>query len=92
MGSPYRSAKMRKERQLEYDVQSALFYITLFLSCPITLLWDWVSPEASGLGVVGGRGGGAPVPLAPELRPVCGVAGAELAFEGMGEGWGLREG
>lgn len=77
---------MRKEIQLEYTVQSVLLYITLCLSGLITLLCDWVSPEAKGLGVVGGRGGGAPVPLAPELRPVCGVAGAELAFDGMGEG------
>lgn len=45
-----------------------------------------MAPEASGLGVVGGRGGGAPGPLLPKLRPVCGVAGAELAFEGMGDG------
>lgn len=51
---------------------------------------DWVAPEASGLGVVGGRGGGAP--LLPELRLVCGVAGAELAFDGTGEAYGLLEG
>lgn len=55
-------------------------------SLQIRLLCDWVAPEANGLGVVGGRGGGSPLPLVPELRLVCGVAGAELAFEGMGEG------
>lgn len=86
MGSPYRSAKMGEEIQLEYNLQSVLLYIASFLIDPITLLCDWMAPEASGLGVVGGRGGGAPVSLVPKLRPVCGVAGAELVFEGMGEG------
>lgn len=56
------------------------------LGGPITLLCDWLAPEANGLGVVRGRGGGAPAPLVPELRLVCGVAGAELAYDGMGEG------
>lgn len=75
-----------------YIVQNVLLYFILFGVSPTTLLFDWVAPEANGLGVVGGRGGGAPGPLLPKLRPVCGVAGAELAFEGMGEGWGLGEG
>lgn len=87
MGSPYISSKMKKETQLDlYNVQSVLLYIALFGGGPITLLCDWVAPEANGLGIVGGRGGGAPGPLVPELRLVCGVAGAELAFDSMGEG------
>lgn len=53
---------------------------------PVTLLFDWLAPEASGLGVVWGRGGGVSVPLAPKLRPVCGVAGAEVAFDDVGAG------
>lgn len=56
------------------------------------MLYERPAPEANGLGVVAGRGGGAPVPLVPELRLVCGVAGAELAFDGMGEGEGLGVG
>jgi len=61
-------------------------------SLQILLLYARPAPEANGLGVVVGRGGGAPAPLVPELRLVCGVAGAELAFDGMGEGEGLGEG
>lgn len=45
---------------------------------------DLGPPEASGLGVPEG----AP---APELRPVCGVAGAEVALEDVGAGWRPRE-
>lgn len=55
-------------------------------SLQIRLLCVGVTPEANGLGAVGGRGGGSLVPLAPTLRLVCGVAGAELAFDSMGEG------
>lgn len=60
-------------------------------SLQIRLLCDWLAPETSGLGVMGGRGG-APVPLVPMLRLVCGVAGAELALDGIEEGLGLGEG
>ncbi len=80
---------MTKEIQLEYNVQNALLYVAFFLGGPITLLWDWLAPEANGLGAVGGRVEGASVSFVPKLRPVCGVAGAELAFEGMGEGYRL---
>lgn len=55
-------------------------------SLQIRLLCAWAAPEANGLAAAGGRGGGGPAPLVPMLRPVCGVAGAELAFDGMGEG------
>lgn len=41
---------------------------------------------ANELGVVAGRGGGSTLPFVPGLRLGCGVAGAELAFDGMGEG------
>lgn len=58
---------------------------------PFTLLWDWLALVASGLGFAGGRGGGALAHFVSELRLVCGVAGAELAFDGMAEGWGLSE-
>lgn len=61
-------------------------------SLHIRLLFDWAASVASGLGVVVGRGGGAPGPPVAELRLVCGVAGAELAYDGMGEGWGPGEG
>lgn len=64
----------------------------LFEGGLITLLCETLTPEANGLGVVVGRGGGGPVPLFPELRLVCGVAGAELAFDGTGEGEGPGEG
>lgn len=47
-------------------------------------MWDWAPPEASGLGVTEG----APV---PELRPVCGVAGAEVALDDTGAGQRLGE-
>lgn len=46
-------------------------------SLQIRLLWDCAAPAARGLGVAVGRGGGD-----PELRLVCGVAGAELVFDG----------
>lgn len=49
-----------------------------------TLLCVWVPPEASGLGLTEG----AP---APELRPVCGVAGAEVALGEVGGRWRLWE-
>lgn len=52
---------------------------------------DWVASEASGLGLLG-RGGGGRGALVTGLRLVCGVAGAELAFAGTGEGAGLGEG
>lgn len=41
---------------------------------------DWLPPEASGLGAT-----------VPELRPVCGVAGADVAFDGVAAGWRLCE-
>lgn len=63
-----------------------MLYIALFGGGPITLLCDWMAPEASGLGFIWGRGGGSPVPLVPKLRPVCGVAGAEVAFDDMEAG------
>lgn len=47
-----------------------------------TLLCDCAAATANGLGLVWGRGEGVAVPLVPELRLVCGVAGAELALEG----------
>lgn len=58
----------------------------MFKSKAVTLLFDWMAPEACGLGVVEGRG--APFSL---LRPVCGVAGAEVALDDMGAVEGLRE-
>lgn len=67
-------------------MQCVMLYIALFGGGPITLLFDWMAPEASGLGVVGGRDAGSPVPLVPKLRPVCGVDGAEVAFDDMGAG------
>lgn len=66
-----------------------MFCVALLGAAPLTLLFDFTAPEASGLGVVWGRDGGVSVPLAPKLRPVCGVAGAEVAFDDMGAGWGL---
>lgn len=47
---------------------------------------------ASGLGVVGGLGGGGRGVLIPALRLVCGVAGAELVLVGTGGGGGLEDG
>lgn len=71
-------------------VQSNALFGGLFRRGLITLLCDGVAAVAKGLGVVVGRGGGGPRCLVPVLRLVCGVAGAELAFEGMGEGHGFR--
>lgn len=57
---------------------------------PVTLLFEGGPdpPEARGLAVVGGLGGGGLAPLV-ELRFACGVAGAELVLGGMGGGEGL---
>lgn len=52
---------------------------------------DLLASVASGLGFVGGRGGGDLAHFFSELRLVWGVAGAELAFDGTGEGQGPRE-
>lgn len=62
-----------------------MFCVALLGAGPVTL-FDWMAPEASGLGVVWGRDGGVSAPLAPKLRAVCGVAGAEVAFDDVGAG------
>ena len=49
-------------------------------------------PDAArGLAVPGGLGGGGLAALAPALRLVCGVAGAELVLAGREEGEGPKE-
>lgn len=55
-----------------------MIYIAFFEIRP-TLMYDWVPPEASGLGV------SEETPV-PALRPVCGVAGAEVATDDVGAG------